>query len=268
VLKPGEVTVGRPGWHLRVSSRMMVQLIQPQFPGQLHVPSVDQLFESVSEAFANEAIGVLLTGMGEDGAKGMRALRRRGAFTLAQDEATCVVYGMPKAAVDADAVEAVLPIEAIGPALAHAARLTAPQEPVRIQPAGPHVAPEASSMSGKILIVDDSPVILASVRTALEAGGFKVVTTDNPLMVSALVIREKPSVVLMDVNMPNVQGDRAATLMKRVGVGEGTILLLHSDLPDAELKTKVDACGATGYIRKGLADSSLVREIWSWIGRK
>jgi two-component system chemotaxis response regulator CheB len=67
-------------------------------------PSVDVMFASVAQAAGSNAVGVLLTGMGTDGAKGLLALRRAGAITIAQDEASCVVYGMPREARRLDAV--------------------------------------------------------------------------------------------------------------------------------------------------------------------
>ncbi|AZN39478.1 chemotaxis-specific protein-glutamate methyltransferase CheB [Paenibacillus albus] len=70
-----------------------------------HCPSIDVLFESVAQAAGKDAIGILLTGMGTDGAKGLLAMRRKGSRTLGQDEITSVVYGMPKAAFEAGAVE-------------------------------------------------------------------------------------------------------------------------------------------------------------------
>lgn len=70
-----------------------------------HCPSVDALFQSVAEAAGANAIGVILTGMGADGAKGLLAMRKAGAYTIGQDEESCVVYGMPKAAYDCGAVQ-------------------------------------------------------------------------------------------------------------------------------------------------------------------
>lgn len=70
-----------------------------------HCPSVDALFQSVAEAAGAKAIGVILTGMGADGAKGLLAMRKAGAYTIGQDEESCVVYGMPKAAYDCGAVQ-------------------------------------------------------------------------------------------------------------------------------------------------------------------
>lgn len=70
-----------------------------------HCPSVDVLFESIAKEAGNNAIGVILTGMGYDGAKGLLSMRSKGARTIGQDEASCVVYGMPKVAFDIGAVE-------------------------------------------------------------------------------------------------------------------------------------------------------------------
>lgn len=76
-----------------------------------HCPSVDVLFDSVARAAGRNAVGVILTGMGADGAKGLLAMRKAGARTIGQNEATCVVYGMPKVAYDIGAVEKQVPLE-------------------------------------------------------------------------------------------------------------------------------------------------------------
>ncbi|MCC7012240.1 MAG: chemotaxis response regulator protein-glutamate methylesterase [Planctomycetes bacterium] len=79
-----------------------------------HRPSVDVLFESIARVAGSNAAAAILTGMGDDGARGMLALRKAGARTLAQNEQTCVVYGMPKEAVALGAVEESLALESIG----------------------------------------------------------------------------------------------------------------------------------------------------------
>lgn len=79
-------------------------------------PSIDVFFQSVAHHWAGKGIGVLLTGMGKDGAQGLKRLQEIGWHTIAQDSQTCVVYGMPKAAVELKAAKQVLPIEAIAPA--------------------------------------------------------------------------------------------------------------------------------------------------------
>lgn len=78
-----------------------------------HCPSVDFMFDSVAKVAGANAIGVILTGMGGDGAKGLLAMRKQGSITIGQDEATCVVYGMPKVAYDLGGVQYQLPLESI-----------------------------------------------------------------------------------------------------------------------------------------------------------
>jgi two-component system chemotaxis response regulator CheB len=80
-----------------------------------HRPSVDVMFRSVARSAGQNAIGVILTGMGGDGAQGLVSMRQAGARTIAQDEASCVVFGMPKMAIAAGAVEKVLPLDQIAP---------------------------------------------------------------------------------------------------------------------------------------------------------
>jgi two-component system chemotaxis response regulator CheB len=85
-------------------------------PVNRHRPSVEVLFESAATALGPNGIAIMLTGMGNDGAKAMRLMRDAGARTIAQDEETCVVFGMPKEAIAAGAVEEVHPIEQIAQA--------------------------------------------------------------------------------------------------------------------------------------------------------
>ena len=78
-----------------------------------HCPSVDVLFKSVAKVAGDKAIGVILTGMGGDGAQGLLEMRNAGALTIGQNEASCVVYGMPKVAYDIGAVQSQLDLTAI-----------------------------------------------------------------------------------------------------------------------------------------------------------
>jgi two-component system chemotaxis response regulator CheB len=82
----------------RAGQRLVVELLRSE-PVNRHRPSVDVLFDSVAETVGKDAVGVILTGMGDDGARGLLRMREAGAYTLAQDEESCVVYGMPKEAV-------------------------------------------------------------------------------------------------------------------------------------------------------------------------
>jgi two-component system chemotaxis response regulator CheB len=100
--------------HLLVTRRGTLALSKAPPAGGFR-PSGNLLFESGAEYYGANAVGILLTGMGEDGAAGLGALRAAGAMTIAQNEATCVVYGMPAAAVHLGAAEQVLPLPEIGP---------------------------------------------------------------------------------------------------------------------------------------------------------
>jgi len=86
-----------------------------------HRPSVDVLFRSAARYAGKNAVGVIMTGMGDDGAKGMLEMKESGAYNIAQDEESCVVFGMPKKAIELDAVDRVLPLSAIPAAVAREA---------------------------------------------------------------------------------------------------------------------------------------------------
>jgi two-component system chemotaxis response regulator CheB len=116
-LEPGTVTLAPSGGNLIVQDDRLRVLVTPPEPGQFHVPGIDATMRSVADALGSDAVGVILTGMGRDGAAGLLAMRGRGAFTIGQDESTSAVYGMPAAAAALDAIDRQLPIEAIGPAL-------------------------------------------------------------------------------------------------------------------------------------------------------
>lgn len=108
VVRPGQVLIAPGGdAHMKLIKKDGVyQVVLRQGPKvNGHCPSVDVLFESVAEVAGNKALGIILTGMGGDGAKGLLAMRKAGAGTIGQDESTCIVYGMPKVAYDIGAVE-------------------------------------------------------------------------------------------------------------------------------------------------------------------
>lgn len=102
--------------HLEIGPRGQLSLVQgPPVSG--HCPSVTVMFKSVAAYYRRSAVGVLLTGMGRDGADGLQAMAQAGSLTIAQDEATCVVFGMPKEAIALGAAQQVLPLPAIAPFL-------------------------------------------------------------------------------------------------------------------------------------------------------
>jgi len=120
---PGHAYIAPGGLHLRVErngARYLCRLSEDAAVNR-HRPSVDVLFDSVAAAVGRNAVGVLLTGMGKDGAAGLLRMRQANARTIAQDERSSVVWGMPGEAVKLDAAERVLPLESIAAALMRAA---------------------------------------------------------------------------------------------------------------------------------------------------
>ncbi len=114
-VQPGVVYIAPAGSHLtvdRTSSRTLICLSdKPE--NQLHMPSVDITMQSVASSFHSLAMGVIMTGMGSDGAQGMDAIHREGGFTLGQDEGTCAVYGMPRACAEMGSIDRVVPLSRI-----------------------------------------------------------------------------------------------------------------------------------------------------------
>lgn len=106
-VKQGQVLIAPGNCQMRLARRGSEYIVECT-PGEKvsgHCPSVDVLFDSVAETAGGNAIGVILTGMGGDGSRGMKKMMHKGAVTIGQDEATCVVYGMPKVAYDIGAVK-------------------------------------------------------------------------------------------------------------------------------------------------------------------
>jgi len=114
-LRNGLALIAPGNFHLLVN-RSATSLVVNVMDGPLvsrHRPSVDVLFRSVAVAVGRNAVGVIMTGMGDDGAEGLREMKDAGAVTIAQDEATCVVFGMPREAICRGAVDFVVPLERI-----------------------------------------------------------------------------------------------------------------------------------------------------------
>lgn len=112
---PGHALLAPGGFHMSVvrsGAQTSVKVFDSD-PVNLHKPSVDVLFDSCADQLGRNVVGVILTGMGDDGARGMRKMRDAGARTIAQDEASCVVFGMPKEAIAHGGVEQVLPLDRI-----------------------------------------------------------------------------------------------------------------------------------------------------------
>jgi two-component system chemotaxis response regulator CheB len=111
-LTRGIVYIAPGGMHLRVTPNGL--RVDGDKGESLYKPSVDVLAESALNAFGKNVLGVMLTGMGNDGTKEFVKLKRAGAYNLAQDQASCVVYGMPRSVVEAGGADEVVPLDRMG----------------------------------------------------------------------------------------------------------------------------------------------------------
>jgi two-component system chemotaxis response regulator CheB len=114
-VQPGTVLIAPAGIHSRLARRggVVVVVLDEEPRDTLHRPSADVLMASAAEVYGPLALGVVLTGMGSDGTEGLRAIREKGGLTLAEAEETCVIYGMPKAAIEAGVVHRAVPLERV-----------------------------------------------------------------------------------------------------------------------------------------------------------
>jgi len=112
VLKAGSVFIAPGGYNMVVNSRQMINLM-PEDELHEYCPSVDMLFCSVAASFKQKATGIVLTGMGNDGSAGVIAIKKMGGLTIAQDERTSIIYGMPKSAKKTGCVDQVLAVDKI-----------------------------------------------------------------------------------------------------------------------------------------------------------
>jgi two-component system chemotaxis response regulator CheB len=111
VLKSSTIWIAPDEYNLVVDEKGVIGLKEDVTKKLLHVPSIDVMMESIADSFGSFALGVIMTGMGQDGVKGIAAIKDRGGFTIAQDEATSVVYGMNKVAVDKGFINKILPLD-------------------------------------------------------------------------------------------------------------------------------------------------------------
>ncbi|MDP2158343.1 MAG: chemotaxis-specific protein-glutamate methyltransferase CheB [Nitrospirota bacterium] len=111
-LKSGTAYVCPPENHMQVDRSQRIIFVE-RHAKDIYRPSCDVLLSSVAESFGKKAVGVILTGMGNDGVAGITRIRAAGGWTIAQDEKTSVIFGMPKLAIESNGIDAVLPLEAI-----------------------------------------------------------------------------------------------------------------------------------------------------------
>ncbi len=269
-LEPGTVYVAPSRQEMFVREDLSVRLAPPP-ANALISPSVDSLFFSMASAVKHRGLGVILTGMGDDGAQGLLRMRRTGARTVAQDRASSAVFGMPKVAIEVGAIELTLDLDRIGPVVAHYAKGGPGKAPAPQPAAIREVKDERASSTReerrderkRILIVDEDGAADAQTRKTLEAAGYEVELIDNPMLVAKALRKRPADLVLLDPELTAMSGAALIeTLRKHTQLNVPVFLL--SGLDAAALRSKVKECAAQGSVRRGASD--LVREVNAFLG--
>lgn len=251
---PGHVYVAPPRQEMFVKENLTVKLLPPP-PNSIISPSVDSLFFSMATALKGRSIGVLLTGMGDDGAQGLLRMRRMGARTVVQDKASCAVFGMPKAALELGAAEHVMELSTIGEFLSQSVRGgTVPAAPPpaprkSTSESNPALVPAALREKKTVLVVDDQQAQLEAARGPLERAGYEVLTLDNPLMLARTLRRNPVDVVVLEPELKTMKGAVVVQTLRTHGLM--IPIFLWSSADDATLSLRVRECQAAGSIRKG-----------------
>ncbi|MEK7704183.1 MAG: response regulator [Myxococcota bacterium] len=119
----------------------------------------------------------------------------------------------------------------------------------------------------KVLVIDDSELVLDAVRLVLEVGGYEVVCQSSPFGTSAAVARVRPELVLLDVSMPGLGGVDIAKLLRATDAGRRACIVLHSGRPAAELEVAAAQSGADGYLVKGLDDAVFLNRLEDFLAK-
>jgi two-component system, chemotaxis family, protein-glutamate methylesterase/glutaminase len=236
-LVAGTICVAPPRKELFIRENLTVKLLNPP-PGQLISPSVDSLFFSMATSLKGRGVGVLLTGMGDDGAQGLLRMRRMGARTAVQDRQSCIVWGMPRAALEVGATDVTLSVERLA---SWAASIC---EGVKAAPV------KAANRKRLVMIVDDDHASLDFTQKQLERAGYATHVIDNPMMIAATLRRTPPDLILLESELISVSGQVIVETLRKNGLGH-IPLVLHSKLDGDKLKTRAAECGVLGFVHKG-----------------
>ncbi len=210
-------------------------------------PSVSFLFRSVNAVFGKTAVGVLLTGMGVDGVEELKRLKEAGALTIAQDAVSSIVHGMPGQAIKIGAGDS-----RFAPG-GHRQSLNRPRDPIM------NTNPIRSPI--EILIAEDSPTQAEQLRYILENRDFRVVVTRNGREALEAMQARKPTLVITDINMPEMDGYE---LCRRIRADEALAdvpVILLTSLADSEDVFKGLECGADNFITKPYEENNLLARV-------
>jgi two-component system chemotaxis response regulator CheB len=239
--RPGEVHVAPPDSELTLDAdgRLRLAAAAGRFT---YLPPIDPLFTSVADVHGERSVGVVLTGMGSDGAKGLLRMRQRGARTYVQTPLTCSAPGMPTFALGLEAAE-----EALSPAQLR--QLLTAWDGSTVGSAEVHYTQAPPGGTPRVLMVDGNPAALREAQEGLERLGFQVFTGDNPLLMAHLVRSHRPDLIVLDVRMPAASGAAQALPVP---------VILYADLSHGRLLEKMRECGAAAFVAKSEGHAALL----------
>ena len=232
MLRRGAVRLAPGGAHLRLEAGGVLRLDAETPARRGHRPAVDEMFLSAAEHCPREVAGVLMTGMGSDGVEGLLALRQAGGITLAQDEASSVVFGMPRVALERGAADIALP----------------PRELARALVAD--CGSERGAVNRRVLVVDDSEVTRAILARTLRGAGFEVLEARDGAEGAMTALRERPAVVVTDLEMPTMDGFPLLRLLKADPASAHMPVLILTSHGEAASRYWGLRTGADAYLTK------------------
>jgi two-component system, chemotaxis family, protein-glutamate methylesterase/glutaminase len=254
-VRPGRVLIAPGDRHLTIAGQRAAPICRlmdgPLVSG--HKPSVDVLFASVAELVGPKAVGAILTGMGRDGADGLLAMRKAGARTVAESEASAVVYGMPKVALEMGAAEDAIPLAGI----ANWIRLACSNRPAAPPPPRPAVSTAAKDLRSKpipafrVLVVDDQKSMRGVAAAALQQLGFREVDEASSGEEALRAIGAKDyDLMLADWNMDGMSGIELLKAVRKERDQRQIVVVMTTSESHVSKVSEAMSAGANNYLVK------------------
>ena len=238
LLEPGMVLLAPSGYHLSLERRedgavvTHLDLNPMDYP---HRPAADVLFRSAAEVYGSRVLGVVMTGMGSDGTAGSAWIKAQGGRVFTEAEASCVVYGMPRAVTEAGLSDRTLPLEQNGRGLA------------------------GDGLVAKIMVVDDSNLSRRVSRKILEEAGHSVVDAEDGLAALESYFLEKPDVVLLDVTMKGMSGIEVLRRLRELNP-QARVIILTADV-QSSTRDMTENGGACGFVTKPIVSEQILQAV-------
>ncbi|MBF0296180.1 MAG: response regulator [Magnetococcales bacterium] len=248
---PGSVYFAPPGHHLLVDRQGCLRLSEAA-PFSNRRPSLTVTLESVAEHLGGAVIGVLLSGTGQDGVRGLAALHHAEGITLVQDDTTAIAFDLPRQAIDLGVATHVLPCSDMAGALLN---LTGKGEMSLVDL--PAVAPSGTGRVPRLLIVEDSAIQAFKLRRFLREAGFDPGVAKDGQEGLEMARRDKPELVISDVSMPRMNGFQLCRAIKDDPELQGTRVMLLTALTNPDEILEGLAAGADNYLVKPWEDAAL-----------